>query len=132
MEKIEITTADFDQVRECLELAAPFNVDRGLVGMEAMCGFGQCFQVWRNGHPVAAYNVAVREYPEGRDLFLVAAGGGARGADLVRLVVPAIEGQARAAGARTVSFTTQRQGLVRKMSALGYGVAGVNLRKWML
>lgn len=66
--------------------------------------------------------------PEGRELWIQAAGGKAK-VDLTHLGLGAIEGQAKAARFESVGFQTRRKGLVKKAQAHGYEIDGYILRK---
>lgn len=77
------------------------------------------------GQVVMAYAMRVG----GGVCWVVAAGGEARGVDLVKATMPTIERQARAMGCSQVAVTTCRPGLVRKLRAQGFGQSAVTLRK---
>ena len=101
----------------------------GVVSAEEICRDGDTYAVEEGGQPVAAYNLQVAEHERGRVAWVMAAGGGRAGVDLTRLVVPAIEAQARALGACQIALNTRRKGLIHKLQKLGFEVTSVTLRK---
>ena len=85
---------------------------------------GQCFQVLRDGVPVAAYLLRVRD-----DEAFILAAAGRDVVDLTIVIDALVTIQARQAGLATVAFRTVRPGLKKKVVALGYVLQGDILRK---
>lgn len=101
----------------------------GLLSVEEVARGGACFVVEQGGVPVMAYALGLTVHDAGGVLWVRAAGGNLPGADLTATILPLIENQGRAAGARQVAMQTRRRGLVAKLERQGYHVAGYILRK---
>lgn len=78
----------------------------------------------------AGYIVArVETFDEGRELVIVAAAGGAPGADLTAETQPLLEAVARRAGCRSMRCHTVRPGLMAKLERHGWRPAETIMRK---
>ncbi|WP_417284672.1 hypothetical protein [Comamonas sp.] len=101
----------------------------GLLSVEEVARGGACFVVEQGGVPVMAYALGLTTHDAGGVLWVTAAGGNLPGGDLTASILPLIEQQGRAVGARQVAMQTRRRGLVAKLERQGYHVAGYILRK---
>lgn len=132
MEKgLTVHPATFADARHMLERAQlRGDTTAGAASLEELCAGGQVFTVRDGaGRQVLAYVLAMRDHAAARVCWVQAAGGGLPGVDLTGQAMPAIEHQARGQGAGQVAITTRRRGLIKKLRAHGYEVAGVTLRK---
>lgn len=87
----------------------------------------ECFEVQLAGVPVLHYALQVQQRPNGVEVVIAAAAGDAPGVNLVESVMPAIEKQA--SGADMLTVHTRRKGLVAKLAAQGFELAGFIMRK---
>lgn len=101
----------------------------GLVDMESCLGRGQLFEVKVEGRIVARYALQFVSCDNGGEVWVTAAAGGLPGVDLVQSLTPHIARQAADAGARAVSVSTKRRGLVKKLQRAGWKLEAYVLRK---
>lgn len=87
------------------------------------------FEVVREGRAVAAFALRVDQFDSGREVTVTAAGGeGDSGA--TEAMAQWCESQAREhIGARLLTCTTRRRGLVKRLQRQGYRVAGYVMTK---
>lgn len=132
MEKtVNVKPAELHEVLALLDLAGSAKADTtlGAATIEELCREAMAFAVESDGERCAAYAIKVVKHDDERVAWVMAAGGTMRGVDLTATVLPAIEYQARELNAGQVAITTRRRGLIHKLSAMGYTVAGITLRK---
>lgn len=129
--KVNVHPADLHEVLELLDLAGSAKADTtlGAASVEELCREAITFAVEANGERCMAYAIKVVNHDDQRVAWVVAAGGKLKGVDLTATIIPAIEYQARELNAGQVAITTRRRGLIHKLSAMGYTVAGITLRK---
>lgn len=122
-----IRPAGFAEVRPLLDLARQRGDHTGgTLTIGEACANAQTWAVEDGaGRVVMAYAMRVANGV----CWIVAAGGGARGVDLCKTVMPVIERQARELGCTQIAVTTCRDGLVRKLRGAGFGQTAVTLRK---
>lgn len=101
----------------------------GLATVQDVCRHSQVFKATCNGQTVAAFAVEPYEFDRGVCLFLTAGAGALDGVDLSATMLKVLEAQAAQIGARQVGMMTKRRGLIRKLQASGWQVAGVKLVK---
>ena len=128
---LNVHPADMREVLALLDLAGSAKADTtlGAATIEELCRDALAFAVDANGERCAAYAIKVVNHEAERVAWVMAAGGTVRGVDLTASVLPAIEHQARELDAGQIAITTRRRGLIHKLSAMGYTVAGITLRK---
>lgn len=128
---LNVQPADLADVLDLLDLAGSAKADTtlGAATMAELCRDTLAFSVDADGERLAAYAIKVVNHENERVAWVMAAGGGMRGVDLTATVLPAIEYQAQQLNAGQIAITTRRRGLIHKLSAMGYTVAGITLRK---
>lgn len=116
-----------DDIMALLERAHAHDTTGGMVHPADYLGAlpGEFFAVEIDGRLRAAYVLCVNHWAHGAEGVVAYAGGD--GPDLTGQVLPLIEQQF--AGVRAVRIETRRRGLIRKLTAQGYRVDGVILRK---
>lgn len=122
-------TQDADQAHKLLSKALAF--DTGGTGgqVEDMTRGCLVFDLVDGARLVGAFAARCDDYSDGRTLTVTAAGG-LPGYDLVGAMDAWMTLQATGpAGARALTCTTRRPGLVRKLQRAGYSIAGYVLRK---
>ncbi len=80
-------------------------------------------------HCIAASLYRFEDGDLGTEMVILATAGRVPGGDLIATVLPVLEVMARAAGAGSIRFHTERDGLVKKMASHGYGFSEVIMRK---
>lgn len=102
----------------------------GLATVQDICRNSQVFKVQDGqGHTVAAYAVEPYEHDRGTMLFVTAGAGAMPGIDLSVTMCHTLEAQARQVGAKAVGLMTKRRGLIEKLKAQGWQMAGVKMVK---
>lgn len=132
MEKsLSVRRATLESTRHLLERALQRgDTTAGAASIADLCGNGQAFEVLdKFQDPIAAYVLAVHEHAKARVCWVMAAGGGMAGIDLTETLMGTIEAQAGEVQADQIAITTRRRGLIKKLQAQGFEVAGVTLRK---
>ena len=132
MEKtVNVQPADLADVLDLLDLAGSIKADTtlGAASVAELCRDAIAFTVDADGERCAAYAIKVVDHDGARLAWIMAAGGAMRGVDLTATVLPAIEYQARELKVKQLAITTRRRGLIHKLCAMGYSVAGITLRK---
>jgi hypothetical protein len=87
------------------------------------------FEMWHGARLVGAFTAHLDSYSDGRQINVTAAGG-VPGYDLVGAIDAWLSLQAAGpGGARALTCTTRRPGLVRRLKRAGYTVAGYVMRK---
>ena len=99
----------------------------GLGSMDAGLSGASLFDVVLAGEIVCRYALSIEQHENGAELVIVAAAGGVRGVDLVASVLPHIETQGP--GAKRVTLTTRRRGLVRKLLKQGWVLDAYSMGK---
>lgn len=129
-QELTIRGATDDEAARVLSgrLGALTSTSQGLTGVKDILGESQAFAVCEGEELRAVYSLKVSQQTGGAVVWVTGAAQ-CRGGGLVGSVLPAIEGQARQAGASQVAAVTRRRGLIRKMVQQGYEVTGVVLRK---
>ncbi len=87
------------------------------------------FELVRDGQPVGAFSVRVDDYSTGRELTVTAAGASTDSGAAEAVARWAEEQAAGRIGARSVTCTTRRRGLVRRLERLGYECTGYVMTK---
>jgi acyl-coenzyme A thioesterase PaaI-like protein len=100
----------------------------GLYGVDGFIGGGVAFEVLDAAGPVAVLVVQQVQHENGTELEIRVARQLSARLDLTAEVLPVVESHF-GAGCNSVSVWTRRPGLVRKLSAAGYGQAAVMMRK---
>lgn len=121
--------ADLAHALELLELAARNEVTGGCAVRDLVGGCAVFELVDEAGAIVGAFAARVDTFTTGREVTVTAAGAtGDNGA--TEAMADWVEHQARERiGARRLTCTTKRRGLVRKLQARGYRVAGYVMTK---
>lgn len=121
---------DRQACRPLLERALRYEVGGLSAGVEQLVGDAAIFEIRDDaGHLVGAFALEVNEDSAGRSLEVLAAGG-KPGHDLTGAMVDAVTREAREhVGAHCIGCTTKRRGLVKRLQAEGFEVAGFILRK---
>lgn len=101
----------------------------GLATVQDLCGKSQAFKVTSEGHTVAAYTVEPQQFDRGVSLLVTSLAGGLEGVNLALTMDRVLTAQAQQIGARQLSMITKRRGLIRKLSAQGWQVAGIKMVK---
>ena len=102
----------------------------GLASVQDICRNSQAFKVQdASGSTVAAYALEPYQHDRGTMLFVTAGAGAMPGIDLSLTMCNTVETQARVIGAKAVGLMTRRNGLIEKLKAQGWTVAGVKLVK---
>ena len=87
------------------------------------------FELWDGARLVGAFAAYRQQYSDGAQ-FVVTAAGGLPGYDLVGVMDAWLQMQAAGPdGARSLTCTTKRPGLIRRLKRAGYHVAGYVMRK---
>lgn len=87
------------------------------------------FELWDGERLAGAFAAYRQEFSDGAQLVVTAAGG-LPGYDLVGAIDAWLQLQAAGpAGARVLTCTTRRPGLIRRLKRAGYSVAGYVMRK---
>lgn len=132
MEKtLNVEAVELCEVLDLLGQAGTVKTDttQGAATVEELCAGALAFAVEANGERCAAYAIKVVKHQRESVAWVMAAGGAVPGVDLTATMIPAIEYQARELQADQVAITTRRRGLIHKLNAMGYTVAGITLRK---
>lgn len=120
--------ADREACRPYLERALPFDVEGG-GSVEDYTRGAAVFELVDDGRRVGAFALEVHQHSEGRCVRVLAAGG-EPGFDHTGAMVEFVERQAREhIGATSIGCETRRRGLVKRLQAEGFEVAGFILRK---
>lgn len=115
---------------EAESLLRPAEIFSGDFSAADMVKGSACFAVTLDtGESVGGYAVRVVDCDAGAVAWIMGAAGRLPGVDLVRETLPAIEWQLQSNGIDALSLTTERRGLIRKLTRAGYQVVSVNLRK---
>lgn len=128
---LNVHPAELADVLTLLDLAGSAKADTtlGAATMAELCRDALAFSVDADGERCGAYAIKIVNHDAERVAWVMAAGGAMRGVDLTGTVLPAIEYQARELNAGQIAITTRRRGLIHKLTAMGYTVAGITLRK---
>ena len=111
-----------------LQRALAYDVDGSGASLEDLAGCAW-FEVRDGVDLVGAFALEVNTYRSGHQVRVLAAGG-APGHDITGAIVDAVEREARERiGARVIGCETKRRGLVKRLEAEGFHVAGFILRK---
>jgi hypothetical protein len=121
-------SADPRQAFPLLALAGRYDACGGTATVEEMAGGQAVFEVRQAGELVAAFALGVQDCADGR-LLRCGAAGALPGHDVLPLIVDTAEAEARRVGAVATLCETARPGMVRRLKARGYRVAGFILRK---
>ncbi len=100
----------------------------GLGSMDAGLDGAALFEVVIGGAVVGRYALRLVDRPNGRELVIVAAAGGAPGFDLVASILPHVVDK-QSQGADRITVRTRRRGLVKKLLARGWSVDAYVLGK---
>ena len=122
------------QVADVLPLLATLtrpktDTSGGLATVQDFFAHSQVFKVTHNGQTVGAYAVDPQAFDRGICLWVQGLTGHIDGIDLTRTMEKVVTAQAQQIGARQVATLTKRRGLIRKLVACGWTVAGVKLVK---
>lgn len=101
----------------------------GLADMDACLERGKLFEVKVGGEVVARYALQIVDCDNGSEVWVTAAAGSLPGIDLVHVLAPYVARQAAEAGARAVSVSTRRRGLVKKLQREGWTLDAYVIRK---
>ena len=102
----------------------------GLASVQDICRHSQIFKVTDEaGNTVAAYAVEPYEHDRGTMLFVTAGAGAMPGIDLSLTMCKVVEAQAIDVGAKAIGLMTKRGGMIRKLKAQGWTVAGLKMVK---
>ena len=101
----------------------------GLATVQDIFSHSQIFKVTHLGNTVGAYAVNPMHYDRGLCLWVQGLVGEIDEIDLTRTMEKVVIAQAQQIGARQVATLTKRRGLIRKLVACGWTVAGVKLVK---
>lgn len=122
-------TSDPQACRPLLERALRFECGQLCASVDELIGDAAVFEMRDAGRLVGAFALEVQEGGAGRQLHVLAAGG-EPGHDLTGAMVDAVAREAREhVGAGAIGCTTKRRGLVKRLQAEGFEVAGFILRK---
>jgi len=121
--------ANREACRPFLERALPFDVDGAGATVEDYCDGAAVFELLDGDRRVGAFSLEVREYSDGRCVRVLAAGG-EPGYDHCGAMLSFVERQAREhIHATSMGCETRRRGLVKRLQAEGFELAGYILRK---
>lgn len=120
------TEAHAEEVRRAVAARPDIDTGGGLADPAETMRGGVFCRVLSDGVPVLFYVLMPNQYARGAEAEIAFAHGRA-GFDLVAEVLPLIEHQCREFDAITIE--TRRKGLIKKLTAAGYEVAAVKLRK---
>lgn len=101
----------------------------GLATVQDVFSRSQIFKIDHNGNTVGAYAVEPLQFDRGICLWVQGLAGELDAIDLTRTMDKVVTAQALQIGARQVATLTKRRGLIRKLTACGWTVAGVKLVK---
>ena len=124
---IECVLTTEEGIAERFDLIEVWTVEAGLESMADMLQGAAAFDVIDNGNTVGCYALGIQSLPGGRVAWLLAGQGKANGYSLTEDLLPAIESQA--AESDYMAIQTARPGLVRRLLAQGYEVAGTIMVK---
>lgn len=127
---LNLLPASLEEVAPLLDPAQAFDTTAGAASIRELCQGATCYRVETDqAEVVGAYALRMVRHEAGSVAWIQAGAGTLPAIDLTRSIVPAIEAQARAAGARQLAVTTRRNGLIRKLLRQGFEVSGITLRK---
>lgn len=128
---LTITTCELPEVLPVLaRIGRPkYDTSGGLATVQDVCKAAQIFKVEQGGHLVGAYALETLEFDRGVCVWVSAGAGMLEGVDLASTMAGVVETQARAIGAQQVGMITKRRGLIKKLAAQGWTVAGVKMVK---
>lgn len=101
----------------------------GLATVQDICKNAQAFKVETDGKTVGAYAVEALEFDRGICLWITAGAGTVDGVDLTDTMQKVWHVMAQQIGAKQIGLITKRRGLIRKLTAHGWTVAGVKMVK---
>lgn len=118
-----------DTVEAHLSKMRNINVSLGWFKSEIEAGRAHALLVEVKGEPVGCFVYRIEEAETGFELAILAAGGAAKGVNLVKTVLPQVEKLAAAKGCKSVRFHTARGGLEIQAAELGYSMTEIVMRK---
>lgn len=132
MEKtLEVTPCELSRILPFLVQATRPKSDTsgGLATVQDVCKHAQSFVVTDEGHDVGGYVVEPLEFDRGVCLWVTMGAGQVDGLDLTATMEKIVEVQARQIGASQIGMITKRRGLIKKLQANGWAVAGIKMLK---